>query len=55
MTCTTVTVHVGAYLAHDLASSMPLVCTGVYDGTPRPTRPCLLPVVQCVMSASGPL
>lgn len=31
---TTVVVHAGAYLAHDLASAMPLVCTGEYVGIP---------------------
>lgn len=31
---TTVSVHAGAYLAHDLLSAMPLVCTGTYTGIP---------------------
>lgn len=29
---TAVLVHAGGYLAHDLAMSMPLVCTGTYEG-----------------------
>ena len=31
---TIVRVHAGAYLAHDLISAMPLVCTGKYTGIP---------------------
>lgn len=33
-TWTAVSVHVGTYLAHDLMSAMPLVCTGEYKGLP---------------------
>lgn len=36
-TLTTVSVHAGTYLAHDLASSMPLVCTGTHVGIPGET------------------
>jgi hypothetical protein len=31
---TTVRLHAGMYLAHDLMSAMPLVCTGTYVGIP---------------------
>ena len=34
---TTVSVHAGAYLAHDLLSAMPLVCTGTRMGIPGET------------------
>lgn len=34
---TTVSVHAGAYLAHDLASAMPLVCTSVRQSVPGET------------------